>query len=163
LRRRSTPAFLIGRTEVTIAEWLDYVATLPAGQRDAHLPNLSDKGSGRLRVKPDGAGHYQIELQPVALRYAAGWGQLLRYPGRDRRGEQNWRRFPVTGVSAEDATAYAAWLDRSGKLPGARLCSEVEWERAARGADDRAYPGEAAPALDDINVDDTYGLAQRGP
>jgi len=164
LRRRSTPAFLIGKTEVTIDDWLAYVDTLPAAQREARLPNVPIKASGGgVTVKPDGAGYYQIVLQPVASRYTAGWGQPLRYAGRDRRNEQDWGRFPVTGVSAVEATAYAAWLDRSGKLPGARLCSEVEWERAARGADDRAYPGEAPPAVDDINVDDTYDLALRGP
>jgi formylglycine-generating enzyme required for sulfatase activity len=85
------------------------------------------------------------------------------YRGRDRRIAQDWRKFPVTGISADDAAAYAAWLAQTGRLPGARLCSEVEWERAARGADDRAYPGGGTPELDDINVDDTYGQALRGP
>lgn len=47
-------------------------------------------------------------------------------------------RLPVAGVSRDDALDYVAWLAR--KLPGARLCSEREWERAARGADARRYP-----------------------
>jgi eukaryotic-like serine/threonine-protein kinase len=163
LRRRTTPAFLIGRTEVTFADWFEYVAALPTAERDAHLPEVPNKASGALEIKPDGPVHWQIALQPVVQRYTATWGQLLRYPGRDRRAEQDWRKFPVTGVSALDATAYAAWLDRTGKLRGARLCNEVEWEHAARGADDRAYPGESVLGVDDINVDDTYGIALRGP
>jgi hypothetical protein len=97
LRRRTTPAFLIGRTEVTFGDWFDYVATLPAAERDARLPGVPNKVSGLLAIKPDGGGHWQIVLQPVVQRYAAGWGQPLRYPGRDHRAEQDWRKFPVTG------------------------------------------------------------------
>jgi formylglycine-generating enzyme required for sulfatase activity len=58
--------------------------------------------------------------------------------------------------------AYAAWLDRTGKLPGARLCSEVEWERAARGADGRPYPGGSQLAPDDANLDVTHGVGKAG-
>src|SRR6185295_17250784 len=92
LRRRSTPAFLIGKTEVTIDDWLAYVATLPPRERDALLPNVNNKVSGLVTVKPDGNGYYQIALQPVAFRYTAGWGQPLRYPGRDHLSEQDWGR-----------------------------------------------------------------------
>ena len=48
--------------------------------------------------------------------------------------------FPVEAVSREDGALYAAWLSRTGRQEGARLCTDREWERAARGADDRRYP-----------------------
>lgn len=39
--------------------------------------------------------------------------------------------YPVTGVTAEQAATYCAW---DGKGPGSqRLCTEAEWEQAARG------------------------------
>jgi eukaryotic-like serine/threonine-protein kinase len=66
-------------------------------------------------------------------------------------------RFPVAAVSYEDAIAYAAWLDRTGRIPGARLCDEHEWERAARGADARTFPSGAMLSPDDANIDVTYG------
>jgi formylglycine-generating enzyme required for sulfatase activity len=119
--------------------------------------------SGGVAITPDGAGRWRIELQITARRYTAGWGEPIIYSGRARQTVQDWRRFPVLGVSADDATAYAAWLDRTRRVPGARLCSEVEWERAARGADGRGYPAGHPLELDDANIDETHGQALKGP
>ena len=44
-----------------------------------------------------------------------------------------WANKPVTWVSLEDARAYAKWA-------GKRLPHEWEWQYAAQGNDDRAYP-----------------------
>ena len=44
-----------------------------------------------------------------------------------------WAKKPVTWVSLEDARAYAKWA-------GKRLPHEWEWQYAAQGMDDRAYP-----------------------
>jgi formylglycine-generating enzyme required for sulfatase activity len=80
----------------------------------------------------------------------------MEYQGRSQRSRQNWLRFPVGGTSLSMAAGYVAWLAKTGKIPGARLCTEMEWERAARGADDRILPVGFELAVDDANIDVTY-------
>ncbi len=162
LRRRSTPAFLIQRTEVTFEDWLRYVDSLPPAERTERIPAVPSKVSGSLAVTRDGA-HWRIAFQAEGQRYTAGWDEPIRYPGRARLSVQRWQRFPVLGVSAQDAAAYAAWLDRTGQVRGARLCSEVEWERAGRGADGRPYPSGRTVDPGDVNVDLTHGPGKLGP
>lgn len=56
------------------------------------------------------------------------------------RGREN---HPVHGIPHEAMLAYCDWLSRATGLRY-RLPTEVEWEKAARGVDGRAYPwGEA--------------------
>ena len=153
-----TSAYLIGRTEVTMGQWLAFVRDLPAAEQARRLPRAETiEGTVKVAARPDGA--FELILQPTAAGQAlvAREGEPLRYPGRERRTVQDWLAFPVSGISWDDAHAYAGWLDRTGRVPGARLCTEREWERAARGADDRAYPHGDRLAPDDANHDVTYG------
>ncbi len=160
-----TGSYLIGRSEVTFRDWIDYLESLPPGERARHVPASDAKvgQSGALRLEERPEGGWRLVLQPMNRVYEARAGERLVYPGRIQRADQNWLRFPVTGVSGEDAVAYAAWLDATGRLPGARLCTEYEWERAARGADGRNYPHGARLGLDDANFDETYGREAMGP
>ena len=47
--------------------------------------------------------------------------------------------LPIVGLTDEDAMAYCSWRARRDRL-ALRLPTELEWEKAARGADGRLYP-----------------------
>ncbi len=159
-----TGAFLVARREITFGEWIAWLTSLPPAERGARLPEVSagpaTPGSVHLR---ESAGGYRLELRPGALSVAAGWGEPLVYPQRPGAAGLDWRKLPVTGVSARDVEAYASWLSATGRVPGARLCTEREWERAARGADGRPYPGGAELTPDAANYDATHGQGGAGP
>ncbi|WP_276082564.1 nSTAND1 domain-containing NTPase [Nannocystis punicea] len=159
LHRVETGAYVIGRHEVTWADYIEFLSALPAGERAAILAInaarvLSD--SARLTELPQGG--WQLELHQTVRVYTVRTGEPLVYEGRTQRARVEWERLPVTGIGAEEATAYFAWLNASGRVPGARFCNEHEWERAARGADDRRFSIGEHLEPSEANIDRTYGL-----
>jgi len=156
-----TGPYLISRTETTYAEWLKYLSAMPPEQRLAHDHKSSHvRGSTDLSELPD--GRWQLTIQPPGQTYTAVSGEMVTYRKRDRRATQDWLKFPISGVSAQDLEGYTRWLDSSGQVPGARICTEYEWERAARGADDREFPHGNRIDPDDANFDLTYGREPGG-
>ncbi len=156
-----TGAYLIARHETTFAEWIAFLEDLPGDQRARRSPRAGPWGIVKLARL--GAGQYELGFTAGKESYRARTGERLIYRGRERRDSQDWLRFPVSGVSAEDVEAYVQWLDRSGRVAGARMCTEREWERAARGADSRSYPHGDLLEPDDANYLATYGEAHAGP
>jgi formylglycine-generating enzyme required for sulfatase activity len=99
-----------------------------------------DRNSPRREIYVD--EFYMDKYEVTVSRYA----KFLQATGNLRPPEE-WDRvdlgsgaeLPVVGVDWHDADSYCRWA-------GKRLPSEAEWEKAARGSDERQYPwGSDAP------------------
>jgi formylglycine-generating enzyme required for sulfatase activity len=161
IHRRRTEAFLIARHETTYADWIAFLEALPDSEVKALEPRVTGEVRGSLSLEsiPSGKAsrRWQLAIQPGSQRYVVRQGEGLVYEGRVRNQRQDWTQMPVGGVSPRDIERYTAWLRSTGAVPGARLCTDVEWERAARGADDRVFPHGDRLLPGDANFDRTYG------
>ena len=105
-------AYYIGKYEVTNADWRKFRDD-PAYNDPKLWP------SGRVVPKD------QVPYWTQANNHGGGT------PGSDP--------YPVQGVNWDSAAAYCSWLSvKTGKKY--RLPTEAEWEKAARGTDQRKFP-----------------------
>lgn len=79
---------------------------------------------------------------------AGGFGQFQKPEGWDRQEETP--SSPVVGVSWFEAAAYCEWA-------GARLPTEAEWERTARGPDSFRFPWGNEPDLNPTRANYIHG------
>jgi formylglycine-generating enzyme required for sulfatase activity len=140
--------FFIAEHEVTFSEYIEFLTTLPPQERETRRPHSK---SVDLMFAPDGSPMLTLE------RASAQRGEPLCRPKRSVRRCQDWLRMPIGAISWEDGVAYEAWL-AAARVPGARLCTEREWERAARGADGRTFPWGDDLRPGDTNFEATYAF-----
>jgi formylglycine-generating enzyme required for sulfatase activity len=114
--------FYIGKYEVTNGEYRKF--------RD-------DPGYDDPKFWPNG---YVVPKDQIPY-----WTQAQNHGG----GTPDSDNYPVIGVNWDAATAYCNWLSaKTGKKY--RLPTEAEWEKAARGTDQRRFPWGNT-------IDNTYG------
>ncbi len=124
------PAFFIGRFEVTIKDYLEFLNApetirgfLQARQKGAlpYVPREGESSGPRWKIPENEADRFEMA------------GDLWSLPDG-----------PVLQVTWEDSQHYVTWLNRRGEEAGDpweyALPTEHEWERAARGADGRFFP-----------------------
>lgn len=84
---------------------------------------------------------YQISRYEITNAQYRNFVEATNRPvPRGQQGDEIWKddnfnanTQPVVGVTWFDAQAYAEWI-------GCSLPTEAQWERAARGTDERTYP-----------------------
>ncbi len=122
LETAALPSFQIMERPVLLreyAEWLDDLVRTDPDAARSHTPRTDDQG---------------------AMLLLENGRHILRGPGSTSgRSLADLPAIPVVAITRHDAEAYAEWL---GRRLGAtlRLPTELEWEKAARGADGRLYP-----------------------
>ncbi len=118
------PDFAISRFPITCREYVDWLRSL-TDPKERELRTPHDSHNAPYLIEESG----QWRLGPYALEGA----------GKARVPPERELDLPVAGLRWYDAVAYAEWFSRRTALPY-RLPTDREWEKAARGADGRAFP-----------------------
>jgi len=107
-----------------------------------------DDASPRREIHLD---TFYIDRYEVTVgRYAtflAATGSVQPPEAWDQLDRETQKELPVVGVDWKDANAYCSWAGR-------RLPTDAEWEKAARGTDERRYPwGNLSPTIELTNYE----------
>lgn len=139
--RVAIKAFKIDRTEVTNAQYSEFMNQLPVKPSGtalggkvglANIPREYHALLLEFSSRP--APYTMIDLDDNEALIGVRDGRFAPNPG--------FENHPVTETTWAGARAYCEWR-------GARLPTEVEWEAAARGMENRTFPwGSAMPTTE---------------
>ena len=134
-------AFRLDRTEVTNAQFAEFLNALPLKPAGTALGGKVAAGNiprdyhaVLLEFSSRPSPYTMIDLDDAEALIGVRDGRFAPNPGAENH--------PVTETTWAGALAYCRWR-------GARLPTEAEWEAAARGPKGRTFPwGEAAPSTE---------------
>lgn len=131
-RRVTLGAFRIDEFEVSNADYKRFVRETGHPEPEDWIQNAYNVSDAKLEtahvanLRWIAADYFGLDYDTSGMTREELLAELLRIQ-RERD------RLPVTGVSWHDADAYCRWR-------GARLPSEAQWEKAARGPHGLEYP-----------------------
>jgi hypothetical protein len=130
--RLSLKPFVIDSTEVTVWDYTDFLKAVGSDTRFDHPDQKPHKGHS-----------------------SQDWESYSRaaFSGENYHGVRLNPNFPAVYLDWFDAYAFARWKGR-------RLPTELEWEKAGRGADGRRYPWGTDMVANAANL---LGALQPGP
>ncbi len=151
LRRIWVDAFALRRFPVTNEEYLSFLDDLVSQGREEEALAACPRPAAAMPASPGERVYGRDAQGRFTLRAAAG-------DASERVWQPDW---PVVLVDAFAAEAYAHWRSRGAEMRY-RLPSEIEREKAARGADGRRYPwGDAFDATFACVLDSHEGPPSR--
>jgi len=130
-------------TEVTNAQYARYLNEALA---KGIIKVVDNKVTGHYPGDPFHGYKHEFEIKAGdKLHVALGKpGLRIIFDGKRFTVEKGWENHPMVMVTWYGAKAYADFY-------GWRLPTEIEWEKAARGTDTRAYPWGDEVSLDQAN------------
>ena len=143
VRKTSVAGFWMDRTEVTNAEFAEFVKTTSYITEAERGPDPALHVSLPPEMRKPGAVVFVVPKNVNTQASAAQWWRYLpganwRHPGGPTTSIDAHKAFPVVAVTFADAKAYAHWKGRA-------LPSEAQWEWAARAGQPQAAQDHAQP------------------